>query len=146
MIQIREMLLADVEQVYAIEKSIFSIPWSKESFESSIKGKDTLFIVAEKEGKISGYIGMYLLGEEADISNVAVAKEHRRQHIAHQMLEFILIEAKKRGVCNVTLEVRETNVTAICLYENIGFCEAGIRKNYYKEPIENALIMWKQNL
>ncbi|MCI8956731.1 MAG: ribosomal protein S18-alanine N-acetyltransferase [Eubacterium sp.] len=146
MVQIREMTLADVGQVYDLEKSIFSIPWSKESFENSIKGKDTLFIVAEEEGKISGYLGMYLMGEEADISNVAVSKECRRQHIAQRLLEYIFAQAKTRGVRNVTLEVRETNVAAICLYENMGFCEAGIRKNYYKEPIENALIMWKQNL
>ncbi len=146
MIQIREMTLADVGQVYDLEKSIFSIPWSKESFESSLKGKDTLFIVAEKEGKISGYLGMYFMGEEADISNVAVSKECRRQHIAQSMLEYILTWAKSGGVRNVTLEVRETNVAAIRLYESMGFREAGIRKNYYKEPIENALIMWKQNL
>ena len=146
MIHIREMTLDDVEQVYRLEESIFSIPWSKTSFENSIKGKDTLFIVAEKEEKIVGYLGMYLFSQEADISNVAVSKEYRRQHIANQLLEYILTQAKARGVKNVTLEVRETNVAAIKLYEKKGFCEAGIRKNYYKEPTENALIMWKQNL
>lgn len=146
MINIREMTLDDVEQVYHLEESIFSIPWSKTSFENSIKEKDTLFIVAEKEEKIVGYLGMYLSFEEADISNVAVSKEYRRQHIANQLLEYVFVHAKARGVKNVTLEVRETNVAAIKLYRNMGFCEAGIRKNYYKEPTENALIMWKQNL
>lgn len=146
MISIREMTLEDIEQVYLLEESIFSIPWSKESFESSIKNKDTLFIVAENEGEISGYLGMYILGEEADISNVAVSKAYRRQHIAKRLLECILTKAKAWGVKNVTLEVRETNVPAIRLYEDMGFAEAGIRKNYYKKPTENALIMWKQNL
>lgn len=146
MIQIREMTLADVEQVYCLEESIFSIPWSKKSFENSMKQKDTLFIVAEKEEKIIGYLGMYIFFEQADISNVAVAKAYRRQQVARRLLAYILVEAKSRGVKNVTLEVRETNVAAIKLYENMGFCEAGIRKNYYKEPTENALIMWKQNL
>ena len=143
---IREMTLDDVEQVHHLEESIFSIPWSKTSFESSIKGKDTLFIVAEKEERIVGYLGMYIFSEEADISNVAVSKEYRRQHIANRLLEYIFVQAKARGVKNVTLEVRETNVAAIKLYESMGFCEAGIRKNYYKNPTENALIMWKQNL
>lgn len=146
MVDIREMTLDDVEQVYHLEKSIFSIPWSKTSFENSIKGKDTLFIVAEKQEEIVGYLGMYLFSEEADISNVVVSKEYRRQHIAKRMLEYIFVQAKSRGVKNVTLEVRETNVAAIRLYERMGFSEAGIRKNYYKEPTENALIMWKQNL
>lgn len=146
MINIRTMTLEDIEQVYSIEESIFSIPWSKISFENSINSKDTIFIVAEKDNKIIGYLGMYLFLEDADISNVAVEKEYRRQHIGRELLEYILSEAKSRGVKNVTLEVRETNVPAIRLYESMGFKEVGIRKNYYKEPTENALIMWKQNL
>lgn len=146
MIQIREMNLEDIEQVYRIEESIFSIPWSKTSFENSIKNKDTMFIVAEKEREIVGYLGLYLFAEEADISNVAVKEEYRQQHIGRRLLQYILSTAKERGVKNITLEVRETNVPAIKLYESMGFAEAGIRKNYYKEPTENALIMWKQNL
>lgn len=146
MIHIREMTLEDIEQVYDLEKSIFSIPWSKNSFESSVKNKNTLFIVAEEEGEILGYLGMYIFSDEADISNVAVSKQYRRQHIAKQMMDDILLKAQAAGVKHVTLEVRETNVAAIKLYENMGFVEAGIRKNYYEEPTENALIMWKQNL
>lgn len=146
MIQIREMSLEDIQQVAGIEESIFSIPWSEKSFEESLSSQNTLFIVAEKEHEILGYLGMYLFLETADISNVAVAKEYRRQHIAKRMMEDILRRAKDRGVRQVTLEVRETNVPAIQLYEGMGFQEAGIRKNYYKEPVENALIMWKQNL
>ncbi len=146
MIQIREMTSADLEQVCELEKNIFSTPWSRESFESSMKEKDTLFIVAETEEEISGYLGIYFLGEEADISNVAVAKDYRRQHIAQHLLECVLIQAKKRGVKTVTLEVRETNKAAIGLYESMGFYEAGVRKDYYKAPTEDALIMWKQNL
>ena len=146
MILIREMTLEDIEQVYDLEKSIFSIPWSKNSFESSVKNKNTLFIVAEEEGEILGYLGMYIFSDEADISNVAVSKQYRRQHIAKQMMDDILLKAQAAGVKHVTLEVRETNVAAIKLYKNMGFVEAGIRKNYYEEPTENALIMWKQNL
>lgn len=146
MVSIREMSLKDIEQVSCIEESIFSIPWSKTSFEDSMNSKNTLFLIAEKENEIAGYLGMYLFGEEADISNVAVSKTHRRQRIARMLLEKGLIQMKERGVKNVTLEVRETNIPAIRLYESMGFQEAGIRKNYYKEPVENALIMWKQNL
>lgn len=146
MVNIRTMTLDDIEQVYSIEESIFSIPWSKTSFENSINSKGTLFIVAEKENEIIGYLGIYFFSEDADISNVAVKKEYRKKHIGRALLEYVLVEAKIRGVKNVTLEVRETNVPAIRLYESMGFHEAGIRKNYYKEPTENALIMWKQNL
>lgn len=146
MVSIREMSLKDIEQVSCIEESIFSIPWSKTSFEDSMNSKNTLFLIAEKENEIAGYLGMYLFGEEADISNVAVSKTHRRQRIARMLLEKGLIQMKERGVKNVTLEVRETNIPAIRLYESMGFQEVGIRKDYYKEPVENALIMWKQNL
>jgi ribosomal-protein-alanine N-acetyltransferase len=146
MTEIRPMLVDDIPQVHKIEKSIFSMPWSKKSFEDSIKNKNTIYLVALINQCIVGYCGIYLCGEQADISNVAVDKEYRRKHVAEQLLESILEEAMNRGVRDVILEVRESNVPAISLYESLGFTEEGIRKNYYKSPTENALIMWKQNL
>ena len=141
MVNIRTMTLDDIEQVYGIEESIFSIPWSKTSFENSINSKDTLFVVAEKENKIIGYLGIYFFFEDADISNVAVEKEYRRQHIGRALLEYILVEAKSRGVKNITLEVRESNEEAIKFYLKNNFKEITKRKNYYKD--EDGILMIK---
>lgn len=83
--------------------------------------------------EIVGYIGMYVFGEEADISNVAVSLKHRRKHIAQNMLDYIFDWSQNKKIKNLTLEVRETNVPAIKLYEKNGFKEAGIRKDYYEK-------------
>ena len=146
MINIRNMTLDDIESVFEIEKSIFSVPWSKKSFESSISSKDTIYIVATIDEKIVGYLGIYILGDQSDISNVGVHKDYRRMHIAEAMLSYIFDRAKSNNVKEITLEVRESNVAAISLYEKMGFKEIGIRKNYYQKPLENGLLMWKQNL
>lgn len=146
MVSVREMEEGDLERVAAIEKEIFSMPWSRKAFSDSLNSPNTAYIVAEKDGVIAGYCGMYISFEEGNITNVAVAPDYRRQNIATCMLQHILKLAAKRAVTDVILEVRETNVPAIQLYERLGFEEAGIRKNFYEKPVENALIMWKHNL
>ena len=146
MIDIRLMTKTDLEQVAGIEREIFSMPWSEKAFADSLQSENTLYIVAEIDGKVAGYCGMYIAFEEGNISNVAVAPEYRRQKIAANMLKNILKLAKEKGVTAVVLEVRETNTGAIRLYEQIGFEEVGIRKDFYDKPKENALIMWKHNL
>lgn len=146
MIDIRLMTKTDLEQVAGIEREIFSMPWSEKAFADSLQSENTLYIVAEIDGKVAGYCGMYIAFEEGNISNVAVAPEYRRQKIAANMLKNILKLAKEKGVTDVVLEVRETNTGAIRLYEQIGFEEVGIRKDFYDKPKENALIMWKHNL
>ena len=145
-ITIRKMNIEDIPAVFEIEQSIFSIPWSEKSFKDSLESENTNFVVALCNDEIVGYIGMYVFGEEADISNVAVSLKHRRKHIAQNMLDYILDWSQNKKIKNLTLEVRETNVPAIKLYEKNGFKEAGIRKDYYEKPKENAVIMWKQNL
>lgn len=146
MIDIRLMTKTDLEQVAGIEREIFSMPWSEKAFADSLQSENTLYTVAEIDGNVAGYCGMYIAFEEGNISNVAVAPEYRRQKIAANMLKNILKLAKEKGVTDVVLEVRETNTGAIRLYEQIGFEEAGVRKNFYDKPKENALIMWKHNL
>ena len=136
----------DISKIAQIEKDIFSIPWSENAFYDSLKSEDTLYVVAESENMVCGYGGMYLCPPEGNITNVAVIEQYRRQNIAKKMIEYLLQCAKDIGVTDVTLEVREKNVAAISLYEKLGFVEAGIRKNFYEKPTENALIMWKHNL
>lgn len=146
MTNIRLMKETDLDCVSAIEKEIFSLPWSKKSFSDSLQSENTLYVVAEEEGQIQGYCGMYLSFEEGNITNVAVSPSYRRRHVAYYMLKDILEKAEGKGITNIFLEVRETNVPAIKLYEKFGFEQAGIRKHFYEKPTENALVMWKHNL
>lgn len=146
MVNIRLMTKDDLSSVASIERNIFSIPWSEKAFEDSLKNDNTIYVVTEKDGDIAGYCGIYISFNEGNITNVAVLPECRRQGIAENMLMYILALAKEKGITDIILEVRETNVSAIALYEKIGFKEAGIRKNFYQKPTENALIMWKHNL
>lgn len=140
---IREMTEEDLVQVVEIEEEIFSQPWSKEGFLGSLKENSTLYLCAEIDGKIAGYCGLLQVLDEADITNVAVASEFRRQGIARQMLQELLRRGLGRGIKNFTLEVRESNLPAQKLYGQLGFENCGIRKNFYDFPKENAAIMWK---
>lgn len=146
MVNIRLMESADLDSVAVLEKEIFSQPWSKKAFEDSLKSEDTLYVVAEADGELKGYCGMYLSFTEGNITNVAVSPAYRRCHTAYHMLIFIFKLAQAKGITDVFLEVRETNAGAIGLYEKLGFKKAGKRKNFYEKPAEDALIMWKHHL
>lgn len=146
MINIRLMKETDLDMVAEMEKEIFSKPWSKKAFFDSLNSENTLYVVAEDESKIKGYCGMYLSFEEGNITNIAVSSSYRRHYAAYNMLNYIIKLAKEKGITDAFLEVRETNMPAIRLYEKLGFFKEGVRKNFYERPTENALIMWKHNL
>ncbi len=131
-------------QVAAIEKANFSVPWSLESFRESMKLEHTIYLVAEEEENIMGYCGMYRVFNEGEIVNVAVAEAYRRKKVALRLLKQLFIESSELKVDNFFLEVRESNQPAIQLYKKLGFTEAGIRKNFYEKPRENAIFMWKR--
>lgn len=141
---IRKMQESDLTQVEAIEKANFSIPWSLESFRESMELEHTIYLVAEEDGNIMGYCGMYRVFNEGEIVNVAVAEAYRRRQVASKLLEQLFIESSELKVDNFFLEVRESNKAAIQLYKKLGFTEAGIRKNFYEKPRENAIFMWKR--
>lgn len=142
-IHIREMLESDLSAVAQIEREIFSLPWSQQGFADSIAQENTCYLVAQISGKIAGYCGFLQVLDEADITNVAVQESYRRQGAAEMLLGRLLEEGEKRGVRAFTLEVRESNQEAISLYRKLGFEQAGIRKNFYDFPKEDAVIMWK---
>ena len=135
----------DLEQVVAIEKSIFSDPWSERSFLESIVQENCLYLVVCKEEEIVAYSGLYVVQDEGQITNVAVKESYRNVHVATDMIIELMKRANARGACNFTLEVRTSNTTAIHLYEKLGFKSVGIRKRFYDNPIENAMIMWLYN-
>lgn len=143
MLEFRRMKVSDLDQVMEIEKSSFSVPWTRQDFEDSIGKPMAIYIVAVDEDQIVGYCGLWGILDEGDINNVAVRPEYRGQKIGTRMLEALFDEGEKAGLKAYTLEVRAGNASAIALYHKTGFKEAGIRKDYYTAPKEDALIMWR---
>lgn len=145
MIEIRDMDMQDLEQVTEIEREIFSLPWSRHGFEVSVNSRNTVYLTARISGRIVGYCGMLCCMDEAEITNVAVRELFRRQGVARAMLTELLKRGETRGIRGFTLEARVSNRAAISLYEKLGFVSAGVRKNFYEKPREDAVIMWRRD-
>lgn len=140
--EIRRMTETDLAEVIAIEQESFSDPWSEEDFRSSFLDEKNGYLVAVIDDRVAGYCGCWGVAGEGDIYNVAVKKEFRRQHIAEKLLRALIQMSAERGITSFTLEVRATNEPAISLYRSLGFESAGIRKDFYSKPKEDAVIMW----
>lgn len=138
---IREMAFEDIGQAVLIEKECFSLPWSEKSFQDSIAREDTIFLVCEEAEKITGYIGMYVSFNEANITNVAVLPSYRKSGYGNALVSAAKNEAKEKHVEKIFLEVRISNTPAIALYQKMGFENLGARKNFYDHPKEDAFIM-----
>lgn len=141
---IRKMTERDVPGVHKLEVECFSMPWSEMSLKKEVNNEQSLFYVCEEDGEIIGYAGMYLICDEGDIANVAVSSKYRGRKIATEILKKMFEDAKTRGVDKFTLEVRKSNSVAIGLYERLGFIAEGSRKNFYTNPTEDGLIMWRR--
>ncbi len=144
-IVIRRMTANDIEQVVKIEQECFTTPWSYNSFDESLSKPYAVFFVAIKSDSynenIAGYIGIYHIGDECDITNVAVKGVYRKMGIAKKLLTSVNEYAQSHGVRSINLEVRESNTPALKLYELMQYENIGIRKNFYEKPMENAIIM-----
>lgn len=140
---IRDMKLEDIDGVYEVEKSCFSDPWSKESFKKEIQNNLAKYLVAEVENKVVGYVGAWFIVDEAHITNVAVSPQYRGQKIGDKIIKSFIDECVKNEMQAMTLEVRVSNTVAQSLYKKYGFKLGGIRKEYYSDNKEDALIMWK---
>ncbi|MBR4072971.1 MAG: ribosomal protein S18-alanine N-acetyltransferase [Clostridia bacterium] len=141
--QIKSLEMHHVEQIAALEKICFSEPWSAEGIMDSFK-TGTVFLVAEKDKKVLGYVGVKPVIDEGYITNVAVFPEYRRLGVAKALLKRVDILAAEKGLSFVSLEVRVSNEPAINLYSSFGYKNEGERKNFYRNPTENALIMTKR--
>ena len=141
MIRVRRMCPEDAAEAAALEEQIFSQPWSKKGFLDALNLPNTIFLVAEEDGGLAGYIVMYISLDEGEITNVAVAPQFRRQGVGTQLIAEIRREAAARGVTSIVLEVRVSNEAAILLYEKCGFGSCGVRKGFYELPKEDARIM-----
>ena len=133
-----------VAQVAALEKLCFSDPWSEKSVGSELENPLSLWLVAEEEGAVWGYVGSQTVMGETDMMNVAVHPDYRNQGIATALIVGLVEELLRQGSHCLTLEVRASNETAIRVYERLGFTELGRRKNYYRNPREDALILRKE--
>ena len=131
------------EQLEALEKACFSMPWTMDFLLSQLPDDRHVFIVAAQGEKVLGYVGMMYVLDEGYISNVAVAPEVRRQGIADALIAELIRRCRALELSFVTLEVRAGNAPAISLYEKHGFSPVGRRKNYYDFPKEDAILMTK---
>lgn len=133
-----------VAQIASLEKQCFGDPWSEDSIASELDNPLSLWLVAEQNGAVCGYVGSQTVLDETDMMNIAVRPDCRRQGIAAALIEELVSRLKERGSHILRLEVRESNTPAIALYNSMGFTQLGIRKNYYRNPKENALILGKE--
>jgi len=122
-----------------IEKACFHAPWSADMLREEL-GKG-LFLVAEQDGAVAGYVGCQTVLDEGYITNVAVSPDCRRQGIGRALIAELTERAKRAGLAFVTLEARASNAPAITLYEGAGFRRVGVRKNFYTAPAEDAVLM-----
>lgn len=132
---------ADIENVIAIERASFQFPWSTRFFLDELQVDCARSILAEVEGRIVGYVLFWFLPEEVDIHNIAVHPDFRRQGIGRLLLEQVVDAARRQERLRVTLDVRFSNAPAQNLYRSFGFVIRGLRKGYYSDNGEDALVM-----
>ena len=144
MIEIKKMTEAHVTQIAQIEKLCFSDPWSKKSVASELNNRLSLWLVALDGDTVAGYVGSQSVLDGADMMNIAVHPDYRRQGIGRDLVLALADALKEKGIRGLMLEVRASNAPAIALYEQLGFRQVGMRPNYYRNPKENALILRKE--
>lgn len=142
-VKMRVMTVEDVDAVVQVETICFPTPWSREAFVNEVlHNQFATYFVAEDHGRIVGYIGCWVVIDEANITNVAVLPEYRGLKIGENLLRTAIELAKLKQAANMSLEVRVSNKVAQNLYEKLGFVRGGIRKNYYTDNYEDAYVMW----
>ena len=133
-----------VDQVCVLEEEAFSMPWHKESFLEMIANENACYLVALVGEEVVASCGLRHIVGEGEITNVVTKNTMRGKGVGRQILLRLLEEGSKMGAEAFTLEVRVSNAPAIHLYESLGFVSEGVRKNFYEDPTEDALIMWKR--
>ena len=144
MIEIREMKAQDVPQIAELERICFSDPWSAQSIATELDNSLSCWLVATDGEKVVGYVGSQTVLDGSDMMNIAVAPDFRREGLAEALVNALIDCLRQRKSRCLILEVRVSNTPAITLYEKLGFVEIGRRKNYYRNPKEDALILRKE--
>ena len=138
---IRRMTMADVPGVARVEAATFPTPWSESAFESEMRNVAARYLVAELGGEIIGYAGAWIILDESHITNIAVLEDHRGKGYGRMLTHGLLQYLSNLGAAYATLEVRKSNEVAQNLYVSLGFLRLGVRKRYYEDNGEDALIM-----
>ena len=139
---IRRMTLDDLDAVVAIEAATFPIPWSRDSFQQELeRNVAARYLVAEMEGQVIGYAGAWIILDESHITNIAIEESRRGLGYGRALTTALMQYLSNLGAAYATLEVRRSNLRAQNLYKSLGFVELGVRKRYYEDNREDALIM-----
>ena len=141
MLNVRKMVPADGEEVAKLEAQIFSDAWSEKSILETLEQPQAFIVVAERENTVVGYCIVYFVLDEAEIARVAVDSMQRKQGVGQEILKETCRICKGKGIERVLLDVRESNANARRFYQAFGFEEDGIRKNFYDNPNEHAVLM-----
>lgn len=139
---IRRMTMNDLDAVTAIEAATFPKPWSKDSFRQELeRNVAARYLVAEKDGQVIGYAGAWIILDESHITNIAISQAFRGCGYGRQLTQALMQYIANLGAAYATLEVRKSNITAQNLYKSLGFIQLGVRKRYYEDNQEDALLM-----
>lgn len=140
---IRKMTEQDLDQLMIIEKESFSMPWSRQSYEAELQNRYANYLVCDCQGEVAAYMGIWVVFDEAHITNVAVGNKFRRQGIGRTLM----LEAEKLALAKkalrIMLEVRPSNIAARNMYKELGYIPTSLRKEYYSDNLEDAIIMTK---
>lgn len=140
---IRKMTEQDLDELMIIEKESFSLPWSRQAYESELQNQYANYLVCDWQGEVAAYVGMWAVFEEAHITNVAVARKFRRMGMG----QILMLEEEKLAIAKqatqMLLEVRPSNIAALTMYNKLGYLPTSLRKQYYSDNQEDAIIMTK---
>ncbi|MDL4841950.1 ribosomal protein S18-alanine N-acetyltransferase [Aquibacillus rhizosphaerae] len=140
---IRQMTVMDIDRVAQIEATSFSIPWTKDIYYKELtENPYAFYFVVEKDGLICGFCGLWVVIDEAQITNIAIDPNYRGKKYGKALFQYVINQAIALGSARLSLEVRVSNLVAQNLYKNYGLVPGGIRKNYYTDNNEDALVMW----
>lgn len=140
---IRKMTERDLDEVVRIEQESFPVPWSREAYMGELKNTFATYLVCDYEGEVAGYGGIWTVFEEAHITNIAVEKRFRGMGMGRRLMEELEKVAREKNALRIILEVRPSNEVGRRLYQSMGFVETSIRRAYYSDNGEDAIIMAK---
>lgn len=140
---IREMVAEDIPAILEIDESSFLTPWTEEVYKNELTNNEyAQYFVVETEEEIVGYIGLWIVLDDAQVTNIAIRPAYRGYKIGEKLFGFAISSLMEQGIERLSLEVRESNTIAQNMYRKFGLVSGGVRKNYYKDNGEDALLMW----
>jgi ribosomal-protein-alanine N-acetyltransferase len=147
-VAIQPLTYDDIDDVLAIEEGAFTNPWTRAMYLAELEntGVSYCFLARDERGQAVGFCSFWRVLDELHINNLAVLPDLRRTGIGSTLLAFVLQQGVELGALRATLEVRRSNEAARLLYERFGFTVAGVRPGYYSKPVEDALVLWRENL